>query len=125
MATIQLASPEKRRSYRGSLPKEARPIFDELVDAVATPRPELDWYRDVGGLIRRLQDATDASEHDPWFNALSDGLGPSAGLLRRMLRFAPRYADPSDLRELKATGAGWSMLVLTGGIRKASERHGL
>jgi hypothetical protein len=125
MATMQLAGPEKQRSCLVSWPKEARPLFDDLVDAVAAPRPELSWYRRVGGLIGRLQVATKASEHDPWFNALSAGLGPSAGVLRRMLRLATEYADPADLRELEATGAHWSKLGLTGGIRNMSERHRL
>ena len=47
MPHIKPASREARAAYRQGLPPELRGTFDELAEALADWRYELDWYNQV------------------------------------------------------------------------------
>ena len=55
MPHIKPASREAKAAYRHGLPAEQRGTFDELAEALADWRYELDWYHQVGTLLRHLR----------------------------------------------------------------------
>jgi hypothetical protein len=55
MPHIKPASREAKAAYRQGLPPELRGTFDDLAGALADWRYDLDWYHQVGTLLRHLR----------------------------------------------------------------------
>jgi hypothetical protein len=56
---------------------------------------------------------------------LAQALSVSLALLQKSLRFAEVYLGTAALREVKETGADWTMLLLTFAVRDRQQRHDL
>ncbi len=123
MAKIELAASEIRAMYRRSLEAGKKPTFDSLVDRLKAPCADLDWYAELGGLVKELRRNEDQTGHgNDWFNFLAEALGVSASLLNKAYRFRSEYPNAADILKLKRLPTDWTRLFLAFPI-KMDKRH--
>jgi hypothetical protein len=108
MPHIKPASREARAAYRQGLPPELRGTFDQLAGALADWRYELDWYHQVGTLLRQLREGATPEGGGSWLKGLPGALNVSPGLLVKASRFAQLYPRKKDVRELEKLGLDWT-----------------
>ena len=125
MPHIKPASREAKAAYRKNLPTELRSTFDPLAEALANWRYELDWYRQVGTLLRHLREGGAPEGGGSWLKGLSDALNVSPGLLVKAIRFAQLYPKKKDVRELEKLGVDWTRVTLAFPVKERADRHEL
>ena len=127
MPKIKLAAPEIRAKYRRSLKADKKSTFDALVGLLQAPRNDLDWYAELGGLVKELRrnEVQIGHGHD-WFNFLAEALGVGASLFLKASRFRGGYPSNTgaEFLKLKELGITWTRLGLAFPIKDAGERYG-
>ena len=119
MPKINLAEPEIRAKYRRSLEVSKKSTFDSLVGLLQAPSSDLDWYAELGLLVKELRgNEKQASHGHDWFNFLAEALGVGASLLRKAYRFRSEYPNDAEILELQNIPTDWTRVTLAFPIDK-------
>jgi hypothetical protein len=124
---INLAALKIRAKYRRSLEEDRKSTFDSLVAHLQAQSNDLNWYAELGRLVKELRgnEKQDSHGHD-WFNILGEALGVGASLFLKANRFRGDYPSNTgaEFLKLKKLGITWTRLGLAFPIKDAGERYG-
>ncbi len=124
MPKLRPARKDTKRAFTKRLPQAKRLVFDRLAGLVAQHRTDLDWYHEVGRLVRDLSAAVPAAARGTgWAAALAAALGVSPSLLQKAARFVHLYPAQGALKALEALGLDWTRLYLTFAVRTPRKRR--